>query len=208
MRAKHTDACLQEIAKLERVEAGSLTEALQKVGYLLSYESCVIDHPDAFVQLALQVACDFIPRPNQREILQQMFNNGELQDQFKQVLQADGKTYVLGPYLALLNADGEHLSVHVDPKYQYETTLSTLGSQIQKTINKMICRFEYDDSESHYASAHLAPLYTHLLAAVEEKRPVVTTQDDLRAFRSRYIESAIRLHNNPIVSMQLKSTMQ
>lgn len=199
IRTRHTGDCLKAISRLKGLTDSALLEALQNIGYLLSYRECTIDHPDIFVQLILQWACGFIARPNQLASLQQMFHRGQLRDVIKQVVQADGKTFALGPFLALLNADGEHLSLHVDPKHQYEATLSTLGGQVQRSIGKMLYTFEYDDSSRQCTSSYLQSTFERLKVAIAEKVPVAATQDSLRALRSRYIEGCIRLYNGAAV---------
>jgi hypothetical protein len=207
IRSKHTQVCLEAISDLENLRENDLTEALQNAGYLLSYTDCTINAPNVLIQLALQWACGFIARPNQRDILQQVFKDGTLQNLIKQVLQADGKTYVLGPFLALLGADGKHLSVHVDPKYQYETTLSTLGTQVQKTIGKLLYTFVYEDS-CYQDAAYLMQAYKRLKAAIKERIPIATTQDSLRVLRSRYIEASIRRHSLKETDLELEHTVK
>lgn len=98
-----------------------------------------------------------------------------------------GKTSVLLPLIALLNADGENLSVLVMPESLLPSMTELLQHRLSRSFQKRIEIFHIDRS-SNLDASHLKGLYERLQFAKQNGKAVILSSSSLQSLFLKYIE--------------------
>ena len=104
-----------------------------------------------------------------------------------QMIMGAGKTTVVGPLLALLLGDGEHLVTQIMPNALLELSRSVLRASFSALIQKPVYTFTFDRQQT------VTPgMYKKLLKAKERRAVVVAAPTAIKSFKLKFIEI---LHN-------------
>ncbi len=106
-----------------------------------------------------------------------------------QRIQGGGKSFVFGPLLALLLADGYHLSVHVPPTAQVRTALYNMSMRSQQLAGQREHSFVFDDSPEKFTVEYLGLLRRTLEEAIVRREYVTVSKETLQALRCKYLKA-------------------
>lgn len=197
--------------QLEELESdpNARPEGIKKLGELLSTSHPIEDTPNAAAILVFEHKLGLMLRKHQVEGLDEMLSakDGRLPDIFLQRIQAGGKTLIWGHLMALLKADGFHLSVHVSPSHQYVSNLYDMGERSKYIFRQEERTLIFDDDPIYFNKEHLDHMYRGLIKAINEKEYINTTSETLRAMRDKYIKGYLDL-KNPKLSLKEQQSLK
>ena len=101
-----------------------------------------------------------------------------------QMLMGAGKTTVVGPLLALLLGDGEHLVLQVVPRALFEFSCGVLRKCFSAVLQKQVYTFRYDRFRPPSEA-----LFEKLQKACKTRAVVVTTPTALKSFTLKFVET-------------------
>lgn len=198
-KVAHVHILQQQVGELkELIEEGGKEEdkkaLLQKIGNGLSqikYVDPALD-PNAF--LVLEYGLNLFLKEDQVEGLRAMLPRVDAK-KFPNVLlqriQGGGKTLVFGHTLALLKADGYHLSIHVPPTPQYGTARYDMQHISGKVYGQKERTLEFDDNPQRFTVEYLTWMRDTMITAVVNKEYISMTNETLRAMRCKYIKTRL-----------------
>lgn len=106
-----------------------------------------------------------------------------------QRIQGGGKSFVFGPLLALLLADGYHLAIHVPPTAHYSTALYNMSMRSQQLARQREHSFIFDDSPEKFTVRYLQMLRHVLEEAIVQRGYVTAPKETLQALRCKYLKA-------------------
>lgn len=166
---------------------------LQLLGRELEKKRAIDFSSDPAAFLVLESALDLILREDQLDGLRTMLPQGKssLSPPPKvliQRIQGGGKTLVWGHTLALLKADGYHLSVHIPATPQYRTALYDMAHHSKKMFGQKERTIIFDDRPEHVSDGYLEMMHYTLIRAVSNREYVTIPKESLQAMRGKYIK--------------------
>lgn len=178
-RVNHMEQILQDI------DSGAIEKAGEKLSMGQNYT------PDEKTRsyIVFEEILGLYLRKDQVEALEQLIPKGAKVDNVMlQRIQGAGKSLVFGHLLALLKADGEHLSVHVVPTPQYATAIYDMERLSRRAFRQKERVLEFNDSPQHDSLGYLDFFHRTLQEAISNKEYVTLTKETLLALRDKYIK--------------------
>lgn len=175
-----------------------LDQCLRKTGELLGMKHAIhaLANPGAALVFERKNQKRF--RDHQIDGLNDLLSSiGKPKNIFVQRIQAGGKSVMWSPTLAQYKADGYHLSVHVTPVHQYQSTLSDMGERSYETYQQRQRTLIFDDSPAYFTEEHLQEMKTKMTVSILNKDYINTTFDTLRAMRTKYLKTGLDIVFNP-----------
>ncbi|MDP1835039.1 MAG: ankyrin repeat domain-containing protein, partial [Chlamydiales bacterium] len=114
-----------------------------------------------------------------------------------QRIQGGGKSLVFGHVMALLKADGYHLSVHVPPTAQYQTALYDMAQTSDQIFSQREQTLVFDDDPLKYTAEYLSMMRDTMQEAVINREYITVTTESLRAMRCKYLKSRFLIRELP-----------
>ncbi|HEV8052857.1 MAG TPA: hypothetical protein VGP47_10215 [Parachlamydiaceae bacterium] len=137
----------------EFARQGEVNALLQKIGNGLNMVRHVDPSVDPAALIVMESGLNLFLKSDQVEGLRMMTPSGQLTD-FPNVLvqriQGGGKSLIFGHALALLKADGYHLSMHVAPTAQYGTALYDMHHTSGRVFGQRERTLEFDDNPQRF----------------------------------------------------------
>jgi len=197
----HTKTLLADIQKLKTISDidGKDTERsalLQKIGQGLSQKDHIdlAKDPNAF--LVLEYGLELFIRENQVKSLRDVLATKDpkkFANCMLQLIQGGGKTLVFGHVLALLKADGYHLSVHVPATPQYGTARYDMRYTSGKVFGQKEHTMEFDDDPNLFSTEFLSWMKDTMTSSVVKRDYITVTNETLRAMRCKYIKTRLMI---------------
>ena len=176
---------------------------LQKIGNFLSQGNYVDPEIDPNAFLVLQHGLHLFLKPDQVEGLREMLPTSD-QTKFPNVvlqrIQGGGKTLIFGHALALLKADGYHLSIHVPPTAQYGTARYDMQHISGKVFGQKERTLEFDDNPHRFTVEYLTWMKDTMTTAVVNREYITMTNETLRAMRCKYVKTRLMIEKKLIDS--------
>lgn len=176
---------------------------LQKIGNGLSQVKYVNPQIDPNAFLVLENGLDLFLKEDQVEGLRAMLPRVD-QKKFPNVLlqriQGGGKTLVFGHTMALVKADGYHLSFHVPPTPQYGTARYDMKHVSGKVFGQKERTLEFDDDPQRFTVEYLSWMRETMVTAVVNREYITATNETLRAIRCKYIKMRLIIELELIAS--------
>lgn len=120
-----------------------------------------------------------------------------LRSKFLQRIQGGGKSLLFGPVMALFKADGYHLSVHVSPTAQYQTTIYDMAQRSQHIFGQRERTFIFDDEPAKFTPQYLSSLRDTLHETIVRREYITVTSETLRAMRCKYLKTCFQIQEMP-----------
>lgn len=171
---------------LQDIDAGSIEKAGEKLRISQNYTPS--ESTRAYV--VFEEALGLYLKKDQVEALERLIPKGEKVDKvLLQRIQGAGKSLVFGHLLALLKADGEHLSVHVVPTPQFATAIYDMERLSKRVFKQKERVLEYSDNDKHNTDDYMRYFMATLVGAIKNREYVTMTKETLLALRDRFIKS-------------------
>ncbi|MDP1834381.1 MAG: hypothetical protein Q8K75_00480 [Chlamydiales bacterium] len=106
-----------------------------------------------------------------------------------QRIQGGGKSLVFGHVMALLKADGYHLSVHVPPTAQYDTALYDMAYRSNQIFGQKENTIVFNDDPLRFTPKYLNGIKTMLEETIVNRQYVNITVESLQAMRCKYLKT-------------------
>lgn len=177
-----------------------LAAAMQRVAENLSLNKAIDPAVDPRAFMVFEYGLNLTLKPHQVEGLRDMLEM-EKDDptRFRSVLlqriQGGGKSLVFGHIMALLKADGYHLSVHVPVTAQYQTSLYDMSARSEELFGQRERTLVFDDDPLKFTPEYLTWMNNMLKEAVVNREYVTVTNETLRALRCKYIKTRFEIRN-------------
>ncbi|MFQ5729335.1 MAG: hypothetical protein ACE5GN_03135, partial [Waddliaceae bacterium] len=110
-----------------------------------------------------------------------------------QRIMGGGKTLVFGHLMALLKADGYHLSIHVPPTPLYETALYDMRHISQHVCSQKERTLTFDDHPARFTLDYLTRMKNTLENAIVNREYITMTNETIRALRCKYIKTRLQI---------------
>lgn len=133
---------------------------------------------------------------NQVEGIKEMIqrdSNGSYPSLAIQRIMGAGKTFVFGTVMALLKADGYHLSIHVPPSALFTTNSSDMLQRVVRFFQQRGQAIHFTRAPEHFDERFLENFYRSLHNAVLNRNVILAAPETLLSLRNRYIEMRDRL---------------
>jgi ankyrin repeat protein len=114
-----------------------------------------------------------------------------------QRIQAAGKSLVFNHIMALLKADGYHLSVHVPSTPEYKTALYDMRERSEKLFGQREHTLVFDDEPLKFTPLYLNFMLQMLKESIVRRDYVTMTHETLRALRCKYLKTRFEIQNAP-----------
>lgn len=137
--------------------------------------------------LLFEAMTDKLLRSDQVDVLAKLLAHGADSEKVLQLIMGAGKTKILLPLLALMNADGNNLSLVVVPSSHYETNCEDLSRTSVSAFGQEPIRFQFDRN-SPTSEEELTHKLWLLQSAVINRTYVITTAESLLALKLKYQE--------------------
>lgn len=202
---------LKQTLKLEDNDAVSRVEnALQKLAEELNQFSVVDSKIDPAALLVFEYALGITLKEHQVQGLRDMLQTDpENPTKFRNILlqriQGGGKSLVFGHLLALLKADGYHLSMHIPATAQYKTALYDMRERSRQLFGQRERTLVFDDDPLKFTPEYLEHVRDTLEEIILNREYLTITIESLRALRCKYLKSYFLLLENPHDSRLIKS---
>ncbi|HEV8053000.1 MAG TPA: hypothetical protein VGP47_10950, partial [Parachlamydiaceae bacterium] len=198
----HIENIQKDVAKIDnllKIETSSQIEQaalLQKIGEGLAASEQIDFTTDPTAFIVLENGLNLYMKKDQVEGLRDMLTkDGNDPTRFRSILlqriQGGGKTLIFGPTIALLKADGYHLSIHVPSTAQYSTALYDMQHISGKIFGQKERTLEFDDDPQRYTVEYLSWMKDTMTRAVVEREYITMTNETLRAMRCKYIKERL-----------------
>ena len=177
----------------EAIEKGQVQTAAE----FLTMKSSIDYEKDPVALMVFEYALNLTLKDHQVHGIRQMIEpvEGELL-RFKSVLiqriQGGGKSLVFGHIMALLKADGYHLSIHVPATSQYTSIVYEMGRRSGHVFGQRERTFIFDDNPLKFTPRYLSWILNMLKETIVTKGYVTTTSASLRAFKGQIFKDAPR----------------
>jgi Protein of unknown function (DUF3638) len=116
-------------------------------------------------------------------------HQGSFPNIFKQRMMGAGKTEVLGTLLALMKADGEHLSIMVAPRSLYATNAQDIKRRSNNLFRQKATTINFSRSHSDFSVNYLAYIKRQLIHTIEDRNFVILPPESLQSLENRYFEA-------------------
>lgn len=184
--------CLEKVKKSPHTEE-QLAAAYHKIGEELSVNKAYDPFVDPRALMVFEFALNLTLRQHQvdgiRDMLQKIKNNpNKFQSVLLQRIQAGGKSLVFGHIMALLKADGYHLSVHVPATSQYATAINDMKARSEHAFGQRERTLVFDDDPLKFTPEYLSWMKTMLMECIVNREYVTITNESLRALRCKYLK--------------------
>lgn len=195
------------ISKIEQLKTDTQPsrETLQEIGKVLATVHRLETSVNPEAVLVFEYKLNLLLRDHQIQGLNEL---SEPKNRFLQRIQAGGKTLIWGHLLALMKADGYHLSIHVSPTHQYASNLYDMGDRSKYAFSQTQKTLIFDDHPNYFTLEHLEKLEKTLKEAITNREYLHTTNDTLRALRCKYIKTALQTHLHPKMAPSELSELQ
>ena len=211
-KADHVKALCQSVKALELISLETGKEAekdafVQKIGEGLNVVHYVIPEKDPQAFLVLEEGLKLFLKQDQVEGLLDMLPPAptmNLKCRLLQRIQGGGKSLIFGHVLALLKADGYHLSVHVPPTSQYGTALYDMRHISGKVLGQKEQTLVFDDNPERFTVKYLKWMKHTMTQAVIDREYITMTIETLRAMRCKYLK--MRFIQSLMMKVQGKET--
>jgi len=130
-------------------------------------------------------------RSNQVEGITEMLqqdDSGSYRNIALQRIMGAGKTFVFGTVMALLKADGYHLSVHVPPSALFSSNSSEMLQKVMLFFQQKGHAIHFTRTPEHFTAPFLAHFYKTLRRAVNKREVILAAPETLLSLRNRYVE--------------------
>jgi hypothetical protein len=114
--------------------------------------------------------------------------NNAFQSLSLQLIMGAGKTFVFGTVMALLKADGYHLSVHVPPAALFATNSSEMLQRVRMFFQQKGHALHFLRAPEYFTPTFLTDLYNALHRAVLNREVILAAPETILSIRNRYIE--------------------
>lgn len=199
-KANHEDSILKSVQELkllletekDKEASPKIQELIQKIGDALSVTQEVTkDNPAAFYVFQYYLGI-YLKGHQVRGLLKMIPKADDPQMLFPSILlqriQGGGKTLVFGHLLALLKADGYHLSIHVPPTPLYGSSLLDMKYLSQRLFGQKERTLFFDDHPMRFTEKYLAGMKNTLENAIANREYVTMTKETLQAMRCKYLK--------------------
>ncbi len=139
-------------------------------------------HPEFLV---MEYEGNILFRQKQVSVIHEMIQNPNC---IKQLIMGAGKTTVILPLIALLRADGEHLSIVISTQALYGAMKNLLLKQSKKLLNQEGFPFEWERYSHKETLQRTKGLYARFLSAIENRQYILATRESFQCFEASYLE--------------------
>lgn len=123
--------------------------------------------------------------------------NYRMRSKILQRIQGGGKSLVFGHIMALLKADGYHLSIHVAPTSAYQTSLYDMKQLSKQIFGQREHTFTFDDDPLKFTPQYLNSIKDTMTEAVVNRDYITVTNETLRAMRCKYLKTQYLIKKLP-----------
>ncbi len=139
-------------------------------------------HPEFLI---MEYEANILFREKQVSVIHEMVHDP---DCIKQLIMGAGKTTVILPLVALLRADGEHLSIVISTQALYGTMKDQLLRQSKNLLNQDGFAFEWERYPLAESLKKANGLYSRLLGAIENRQYILSTRESFQCLEASYTE--------------------
>jgi hypothetical protein len=155
-------------------------------------------HLNPAVPLVFEYALNLTLKDQQLEGLHDMMQAADTaktryRSALLQRIQGAGKSLVFGHIMALLKADGYHLSVHVPATPQYKTALYDMRERSEQIFRQREHTLVFDDEPAKFTPEYLTWMKQMLAECIVRRDYVTLTNETLRAMRCKYIKTRFEI---------------
>lgn len=191
---------LDKLALQTKANAPSdeIDDLVQEIGDALSKQHHFQPGRDPTAFIVLEHGLNLYMKADQVEGLREMLpalEDGEFSSLFLQRIQGGGKTLIFGHMLAMMKADGYHLSIHVPASAQYGTLLYEMQHISEKVFGQKERTLQFDDDPERFTVEYLNGMRNTLVKAVNEREYINMTIETLRAMRCKYIKTRLIIND-------------
>ncbi|MDF2577315.1 MAG: uncharacterized protein K0S74_799 [Chlamydiales bacterium] len=151
-------------------------------------------NPTAF--LILEASLGLLLKKDQVESLKAFFGDDPQKpypNKIVQKIMGGGKTLVIGTLLALMKADGYHLSLLVPPASLYKTNSKDMQARLHKLFGQKAHTFDFDRDSKKFTVPYLADLHHTLVNTIKNRDFLIVPPEMLQSLRNRYHEARQQL---------------
>ncbi|MBS0653900.1 MAG: DUF3638 domain-containing protein, partial [Verrucomicrobia bacterium] len=152
------------------------------------------DHPE---MLVLEYYANISLRKEQRENLIKMTtldDRGKFPPMLLQMIMSAGKTSVLGTLLALMKADGYHLSILFTPRSLLDTNAPEMQERNFSFFGQRGHTLTFNRGKAHFNVPHLLRMQHLLLQAIERREYLILCPETLLSMQNQYIEAREKVY--------------
>lgn len=169
---------------------------IQKIGEEFSLESNIDPARDHQALMVFEYRLNLVLKEHQIRGLRTMTEKDphsvdptKLRSILLQRLQGGGKTLVFGHIMALLKADGYHLSIHVPPTAQYATNVEDMSHRSHRVFGQKERTIIFNDQPFRYTEEYLDWIKGTLEEAIVDRQYVTITNESLQSLRCKYLKT-------------------
>lgn len=147
--------------------------------------------------LVLEYYANISLRKEQRENLIKMITldaQGKFPPILLQMIMSAGKTSVLGTLLALIKADGYHLSILFTPRSLLDTNAPEMQERNLSFFGQRGHTLTFNRGKAHFNVPHLLRLQHLLLHAIEHREYLILCPETLLSMQNQYIEAREKIY--------------
>jgi hypothetical protein len=201
-KANRYKALKNALDRLEKVQNSSdrleVDTALQKVAEELSVETLVNAAKDPNALMVFEYALNLTLKDHQvkgvRDMIESLNKNRSV---LLQRIQGGGKSLVFGHIMALLKADGYHLSIHVPATSQYQTSVYDMQARSKQLFNQRERTLVFDDEPLKFTPEYLTWMKEMLKETIVNREYITITNESLRAMRCKYLRTRFEIFKSP-----------
>ncbi|WP_068470398.1 hypothetical protein [Candidatus Protochlamydia phocaeensis] len=185
------DKIIQQIES--DTDADAIKETMQELGELMELDAADEAYLTSAPLLVFHYLMNKQVRPDQINDLKTMLGvesldqvRSQFPNLFTQKIMGGGKTLVLGTLMALLKADGYHLSILIPPPSLYDTNAQDMKIRSDKLFGQKTETFMYKRDPAYFNIAYLTNGYQMLVQAIEKKSSIILSPESLEAMENEY----------------------
>ncbi|MDP1834357.1 MAG: ankyrin repeat domain-containing protein, partial [Chlamydiales bacterium] len=181
---------------------GEQPALIQQLAEELKLNQAYAPGNDANAMMVFEYSLNLYLHEHQVEGIQDMtevdpLNPLRFRSKLLQRIQGGGKSLVFGHIMALLKADGYHLSIHVPPTAQYQTALYDMAQRSDQIYGQRERTLVFDDDPLKFTPAYLTSMRETMEEAIVKREYITVTIESLRAMRCKYLKTRFLIQGLP-----------
>jgi len=121
--------------------------------------------------------------------------NGEFPPLLLQMIMSAGKTFVLGTLLALMKADGYHLSLLFTPRSLLDTNATEMKERTKSFFGQRGHTFTFNRGKEFFNISYLRNLHNRLIHAINQREYLILAPETLLSMQNQYIEAREKIYS-------------
>ncbi|MBS0655932.1 MAG: DUF3638 domain-containing protein, partial [Verrucomicrobia bacterium] len=204
-RKQQARRVLETVNKLKIAKEDAISDLVQELaGDLNATRTYAVGERAAF--LVFEYFADILLRADQQSMISDILKDTNA-SVIRELIMGSGKTKVLMPLLALLRADGKHISTIIVHQAQYQSVTSDTQKILKDALDVSLHTLEFDRN-SAYSHARLQDIVEELKSIRDNKEVLIITGKSLHCFLLKFIEKACEHFKNPLNPTEMTNELK